>query len=125
MLNELSAAALFGLIICQYYLIRGCFGINEAIGSNGGEIQVKIDRTADLLDEVAQLISDFSDGIAPEGNIQPPTSPMEAIFTSLISKMTMPQTDTDASQEEWSLYEAKEYTPNPKETENEFDPVSG
>ena len=112
MLNELSAAALFGLIICQYYLIRGCFGIRESIGSNGGEITSKIDRTADLLDEVAQLISDFSDGLSPEGNIQPPTSPMETIFTSLISKMTMPQTgNEDGSQEEWTVHEEKDYTP--------------
>ena len=112
MLNELSAAALFGLIICQYYLIRGCFGIRESIGSNGGEITSKIDRAADLLDEVAQLISDFSDGLSPEGNIQPPTSPMETIFTSLISKMTMPQTgNEDGSQEEWTVHETKDYTP--------------
>jgi hypothetical protein len=89
MLDALQALALLGLIVCQYFLIRGCFGISEALPIQGGAITSKIDRTADLLDEVAQLIADLSDGLGGNGNAPPPPSPMEAILTAFMSKTAM------------------------------------
>ena len=53
MLEEMQSLALLGLLVCQYYLIRGCFRINESIPVAGGGIRDEITRTADLLDEVA------------------------------------------------------------------------
>ena len=101
MLDALQAIGLLGLIACQFVLIRGCFRINETLPIQGGQITSKIDRTADLLDEVAQLIADFSDYIAGNGNTPPPPSPLEAILTAFMSKTAMG--GHGSKSEEWEV----------------------
>ena len=119
MLDEIQAVALLCLIGCHYFLIRGCFGIREELPIQGGHISDKIERTGDLLDEVAQLISDFSEKLGSKPNVQPPSSPMEAIFTSLISKMTMPSEHGRPQKDEWEILPKDNDPPNPTQTENE------
>ena len=101
MLDELQAIGLLGLIACQYILIRGCFAIKDEIPLAGGTITTKIDRTADLLDEMAQLIADFTDGMTGSGNAPPPPSPFEAILTSFMSRTSMANHATP--QQEWEI----------------------
>ena len=101
MLNEMQGLALLGLLICQYYLIRGCFQIKEGITESGGSITTKIDRTADLLDEMAQLIADFSDSMGGEQNPQPPLSPVNALLTAFMSRT--PMADHATPSEEWEV----------------------
>jgi hypothetical protein len=101
MLDALQAIALLGLIVCQYILIRGCFRINETIPLAGGNITAKIDRTADLLDEMAQLIADLSDGLGGSTVPQPVPSPMEALLSAFMSRTAM---GGHASQsQEWEI----------------------
>jgi len=120
MLDELQALGLLGLIVCQYLLIRGCFHIKDGINENGGSITTKIDRTADLLDEVAQLISDLADGMTG-GNAEvahTPTGPMDLLSMFFNNKMNMGQNDSHGSQkQEWEVLQAD---PNPQtlQTEN-------
>ena len=103
MLEEMQSLALLGLLICQYYLIRGCLGINEAIPAHGGEIAGRIDRTADLLDEVAQLISDLSDAASIPAKTQTPSSPVEALLSAFMTRTAMA---SHGSQEfEGTIYE--------------------
>jgi hypothetical protein len=113
MLDALQALALLGLIVCQYFLIRGCFKINETLPIQGGVIAGRIDRTADLLDEVAQLIADFSDNIGGNGNTPPPPSPMEAILTAFMSKTSM--ADHASPNEEWEIYPPNDNSPPPNQ----------
>lgn len=102
MLEHLQVVALLLLIIAHGFLIRGCFGIKMELPLQGGSIGSKIDRTADLLDEMAQLIADFSDSIGTTPDTQPPSSPMEMILTSLIGNITNPKKHATQS-EEWTV----------------------
>ena len=108
MLDEMQALGLLGLIVCQYLLIRGCFGIKNGLDENGGSITAKIDRTADLLDEVAQLISDVADGLGAGDPKSPiahtPTGPLDLLTAFLNNRMNMAQADSDGStNEEWQV----------------------
>ena len=89
MLEEIQAVGLAGLVVAHYFLIRGCFAIRESIPVQGGQISGKIDRTADLLDEMAQLISDFADGVQAA---TPPPTQMQGGLGGLLSTWLMSNT---------------------------------
>jgi len=116
MLDALQGLALLGLLICQYYLIRGCFAIQEGIADSGGSITTKIDRTADLLDEMAQLIADFSDSMGGEQHPQPPMSPMNALLTAFMSRT--PMADHATQSEEWEVLPNNDNPPQTVQAEN-------
>ena len=103
MLDEIQAAALLCLIGCHYFLIRGCFGIKDELPITGESISDKIGKTSDLLDEIAQIMSDFADSIEmPKPHT--PSSPVEAILTSFISRMNMGSSDSNGKKEsEWEI----------------------
>ena len=61
MLDEIQAAALLCLIGCHYFLIRGCFGIKQELPITGESISDRISKTSDLLDEIAQIMSESKD----------------------------------------------------------------
>ncbi|MGB2038179.1 MAG: hypothetical protein ACPHX8_06895 [Candidatus Poseidoniaceae archaeon] len=115
MLEVLQVVALLLLIVAHGFLIRGCFGIRTELPLQGGSIASKIDRTADLLDEVAQLIADLTDSMPAQPNTQPVSSPMEAILTSLISNIGKPQNHATTSEER----EILEINNNPTTTKPE------
>lgn len=115
MLNEMQGLALLGLLVCQYYLIRGCFAIREGIADSGGSITTKIDRTADLLDEVAQLISDFTDNLGQEQNPQPPVNPVSALLTAFMTRTPMAEHATP--QQEWEVLPNNDNPPTPEQAQ--------
>lgn len=118
MLDEIQALALLCLIACHYFLIRGCFGIKEELPITGRSITDKIDRTGDLLDEMAQIMADFSDTIVPS-KPHTPSSPVEALLTSFISRMNMPSTDSHGTKEsEWEILPTDQ-AENSTQTENQ------
>lgn len=104
MLDYLTLTSLILLIVAHGFLIRGCFGIRSEIPNQGGAIGSRMDTISEYLDEVAQLISDLSDNMVSGGNSHPPSSPFEAILSSLISNMTMPP-DYAEKVEEWAVQE--------------------
>ena len=104
MLEEMQSLALLGLLVCQYYLIRGCFRINESIPAAGGGIRDEITRTADLLDEVAQLISDLGDSVPAAAPAAEPNSPFGMILNSLLSGKGMGG-EHGTTQQEWTVHE--------------------
>jgi len=103
MLDEIQAVALLCLLGCHYFLIKGCFGIRDELPISSESITDRITKTSDLLDEIAQIMSDFTDFVeSPKPHT--PTNPMEAILTSLISRMGMGGTDSNAKKEsEWEI----------------------
>lgn len=105
MLEEMQSAALLGLLVCQYYLIRGCFRINESIPAAGGSLREEITRSADLLDEVAQLIADFSDNISPPAVAQPPGGLGDLVASFLNNRMN-PAPDHATTQSQWEVLPA-------------------
>lgn len=118
MLEVLQVVALLLLIVAHGFLIRGCFGIRTELPLQGGSIASKIDRTADLLDEVAQLISDLTDNLPTQANTQPVSSPMEAILTSLISNIGNPQKHAKTS-EEWEILPNNDNPTQTKQAEDQ------
>jgi len=102
MLEEMQSLALLGLLVCQYYLIRGCFRINESIPVAGGGIREEITRTADLLDEVAQLIADLGDAVPAQPPAAGGDSPIGLLLNSLLSPKPMGGNHATTS-EEWEV----------------------
>ena len=102
MLEEMQSLALLGLLLCQYYLIRGCFKINESIPVAGGGIREEITRTADLLDEVAQLIADLGDAVPATPPEPGSNSPIGLLLNSLLSSKQMGGNHATTS-EEWEI----------------------
>jgi hypothetical protein len=105
MLEEIQALGLAGLVVAHYFLVRGCSSIRESIPDQGGNIAGKIDRTADLLDEMAQLIADFADGV--QGQSPPPTQ-MQGGLGGLLSTWLMSNTalagEHGTKEQEWTVH---------------------
>lgn len=116
MLDEMQGLALLGLLICQYYLIRGCFQIKDEIPLAGGSISVKIDRTADLLDEVAQLIADLGDAVSPPAVAQPPSGIGDLVATFLNNRMNTAG-EHATTQQEWEVLPPNE-NPTPEQAQD-------
>lgn len=103
MLEALTAVSLLLLIITHFFLVRGCFSIKEELPLQGGMLATRIDRTADLLDEVAQLIADLSDGSSPPAVAQPPAGLGEMVAMFLNNRMNTASAHGQTS-EEWEVY---------------------
>ena len=114
MLAEIQAVSVLGLIVGHYFLIRGCFDIKQAIPEQGGEISQRIDRTADLLDELAQLIADMMDGQpTPSAPLAQTGSPLADILTTFLMRNTALSPDHATTQQQGEIYEIDQnQTPN-------------
>jgi hypothetical protein len=102
MLDYLQAFSLLALIVTHFFLVRGCFSIKEELPLQGGMLATRIDRTADLLDEVAQLIADLSDGASPPAVAQPPSGLGEMVAMFLNNRMNSAENHAPQS-EEWEV----------------------
>jgi len=103
MLDYLQAFSLLALIVTHFFLVRGCFSIKEELPLQGGILAGRIDRTADLLDEVAQLIADLSDGSSQTAVAQPPAGLGEMVAMFLNNRMNTASAHGQTS-EEWEVY---------------------
>lgn len=119
MLDAVQALSMLALIITHAFLVRGCMSIKAELPIQGGQITNRLDRTADLLDEVAQLIADLADG-APSQNVPVAQtgSPIGDLLTMFLNnRMNMPQVDSDATKEqEWEIYPPNK---NPPQVESQ------
>jgi hypothetical protein len=110
MLDYLQAFSLLALIVTHYFLVRGCFSIKEELPLQGGILAGRIDRTADLLDEVAQLIADLSDGPSPPAVAQPPSGLGEMVAMFLNNRMN-PASAHATQSAEWEVLPNDSDTP--------------
>jgi len=120
MLEELQAVGMVGLVFAHAFLIRGCFGIKEIIPVQGGAITNKIDKTAELLDEMAQLIADFADGIQSQAS--PPTQPMGGIgdlLSTWLMRQQQPAEEYATKEQEWEVFPPNDDTTTQEQTKNE------
>jgi len=118
MLDYLTAISLLALIGTHYMLVRGCFSIREAIPEQGGAITSEIRRTAEYLDEVAQLISDLSDAGASTAVAQPQGGLGDWVASFLNTKLNA-ATEHATTEQQWEIHEeeinpttTQEYQPN-------------
>ena len=126
MLDYLQAASLLALIVAHYFLVRGCFSIKEELPLQGGLISGRLDRTGDLLDEVAQLLADLADGLGG-GDPKSPAPPhpqggiADFLTAFLNNRMSMGSLHATPN-EEWEVYPPNEDTTPPNEIN---EPVDG
>ena len=104
MLELLQSVSLLALIITHAFLVRGCFSIKAELPIQGGQISTRLDRTADLLDEVAQLIADLSDG-APSQNVPVAQtgSPIGDLLTTFLNNRMSTAMHHATQSEEWEV----------------------
>ena len=94
MLEELSALALLGIIVCQYYLIRGCSNLNGTIGQNGGVIHDQTARISDLLDELIQVVVDVVPEPSKEGAVAQPVGGIGDLLALMVNNRMNMRQDT-------------------------------
>lgn len=110
MLEELQALALLALVVTHSFLVRGCIGIHRELPEQGQRISNRIERTSDLLDEMAQLIADLADSIPTKtGSAQPSGGIGELLSGLLMSKMNM--ASEHATTQEWEILQANDNPP--------------
>lgn len=110
MLDYLQAFSLLGLILTHYFLVRGCFSIRQELPIQGGEITSRLDRTADLLDEVAQLIADLGDSTPSGAVAHTPSSPLDLLGAFLNNRMNTASQHAPPN-EEWEILPNNDDTP--------------
>ena len=120
MLDYLQALALFALIVAHYYLVRGCFSIREAIPATGGTITTRLDKTTELLDELAQLIADLGDATSQSAPSQTPNGLPGLLSMFLNNRMNMGPEHAQTL-EEWSVHPPSNDSPPTKFQGNELD----
>lgn len=119
MLDYLQAVSLLALIVAHFFLVRGCFSIKEELPLQGGLISGRLDRTGDLLDEVAQLLADLADGL---GNSDPkfpaahPPSGLGDLLTAFLNNRMNMASEHATPQQEWEVF-PPEHDTNPTTTE--------
>lgn len=117
MLEELQAFALLGLIGTHYFLVRGCFSIKNELPVQGRSITEGLERTSELLDEVAQLIADLGDSVPASTPAAGSDSPFGLILNSLLNRTPM-SAEYGTKDEERAVYETVIH-PTQSETEDE------
>ena len=104
MLDILQAVSLLGLIITHFFLVRGCFSIKTELPIQGGILAGRLDRTAELLDEVAQLIADLGDATPAGAVAQPVGGFPDLLATFLNSRLNPAPEHGDTTQpEDWEV----------------------
>jgi hypothetical protein len=99
MLDYLIAISLVLLTFGHALLIRGCFSINQKLGpleGQGGAITENLGGIGQLIDELCEIISDFSEGGGPAKAKSAPQ--MQDILGSLITNMMMPDSNGPQSE---------------------------
>jgi len=128
MLQELQTVALIGLLVSTYYLTIGCRNISESLPDESGHISNKIDATTDkiggmteVLDDIANLLNEGLHTLPSLGSTQTASSPMEAILSGFISRMTSPidHGPSETQQEEWEILPPNDEK-NTQETETKL-----
>ena len=118
MLEYLYLFCLLCLTISVPILIRGCFNIHAQLPVSGGDISDRIDKVADLLDEMADIINSairFQEELSPI--TQTHSNPLMAILTAFMSKNTSEANHAATTQpEKWEIHPPNDSTPSQTET---------
>jgi len=119
MLEYMYLLCLLSLSISVPILIRGCVRLNESTATNGGGISERIDKVADLLDEMADIINNavqFQEAIMPAA--QTASHPLLSALNLFMNRTpSNPEHGNEKKQTEREIYEIIE--PQTK-TENEL-----
>ena len=105
MIEYLYLICLLCLTVSVPVLIRGCFNIHKELPNQGGDISSRIDKVADLLDEMADIINTairFQEEVAPIA--QTSTHPIMNILSAFMSNTpSPPEHASEKKPQEWEV----------------------
>ena len=105
MIEYLYLICLLCLTVSVPVLIRGCFNIHKELPNQGGDISSRIDKVADLLDEMADIINTairFQEEVAPIA--QTASSPLMNILSAFMSNTaSRPEHGNEKEPQEWEV----------------------
>lgn len=116
MLDYLYALSLLSITITLFYLTKSCFQFKGEIPYQGEEITNRIEKVHGVLDELADIISEFGQSMPVSDIAQTPSNPLMSILASIISPTPSPQGHGETTQER-AIYEIDE---NKTKTEDEL-----
>jgi hypothetical protein len=126
MLEELQTLALVGLLVSTYYLTIGCRSIGDSLPHESGHISDKVDGVTtkiagmtEVLDDIANLLNEGLHSLSGVVPSAPSGSPIEALLSGFISRMTSIPEHGNTLKEEWQV--RKDDSPPTLETENQLD----
>lgn len=103
MLDELMALTLLLLVVTHGLLVRGCFKLNDALPTQGDLIASRIERTSDLLDEVAQLIADLGD-TGPSTAVAQSQGVLPDLLTMFLQRQAVNAVDHAPQEGQWTVH---------------------
>jgi hypothetical protein len=127
MLEYLYLICLLCLTVSVPILIRGCFSIHSQLPVQGGDISSRIDKVADLLDEMADIINNavrWQEEIMP--STPTPSSPIMTLLNAFMSNTASPpKHGTTEKPQEWEIYPPNDTQTNETETIlDEYSPIN-
>ena len=118
MLDYLYLICLLCLTISVPILVRGCVKLNESIPQNGSHISARIDKVAELLDEMADLMNNAIQFTEETSALTPSSSsPIMTLLNAFMTKTPSPPEHGSKTQTEREIYEIIE--PQTTQTESE------
>ena len=100
MLDYLYLICLLCLTISVPILIRGCFNLHAETGHQGGTISDRIDKVADLLDEMDDLINNALPNNPDLVQVsQTPTNPLMALLSAFMTPTASQQNHASTTQQ--------------------------
>jgi hypothetical protein len=126
MLEYLYLICLLCLTVSVPILIRGCFSIHKELPTQGGDISSRIDKVAELLDEMADIINNavrWQEEIMPSTPTQ--SSPIMTLLNAFMSNTASPPKHGETQQTQREIYEINEQETKQTETiTDEYSPVN-
>lgn len=109
-MDALLAVTLLLLVATHGLLVHGCNRINAALPKQTDVLAGRLDRTSDLLDEMAQLIADLGDATAGPATAQGPLGFADLLTAFLNSRTALgPEHAPQSSQ--WEVLQNDENPP--------------
>jgi hypothetical protein len=117
MIEYLYLFCLLCLTISVPVLIRGCFNIHKELPHQGGNISEKIDGVNDILNELADFISDVANGInSSPVNTNPPTL-VDTLLTAFLKRGSPSPLEHGKTQpQDWEILPPNDTQTNETET---------
>ena len=89
-------------------MTKSCFQFKGEIPHQGEEITNRIEKVHAVLDELADIINDFSQNIPVPEIAQTPNNPIMSLLASIISPTPSPLGHGNKTQEERTIHEINE-----------------
>jgi len=118
MLEYVYALSLLSITITLFYLTKSCFQFKGEIPHQGEEITNRIEKVHGVLDELADIINEFSQNIPVPEIAQTPNNPLMSLLASIISPTPSPLGHASKTQEEREIHEIDETNTTQAETIN-------